>query len=382
MARTRVEIVRPAALSPSDRDAWLELLRERPELESPFLHPDFARAVGGVRDDARLALFLRGDRLVGVLPHHRRPAGLARPLAAPLNDVHGLITARGGDLALPDALALAGLSGFAHSGLLDPDAALAAGGRAEVVRVAKVGGDGDAYREARRTANSRHFSSTRRNLRVAEREFGPVEFRHPDDDYTAFARLLHWKRAQFERTGLHNVLGPEWAGRLLHSLFAMAPDAPVRGVLATVRFGGHLAAAQLNLLAGTTLHGWFVAYDPAFARGAPGLLLMEHVLRTAPALGARQVCFGAGEASYKRAYSDAEFTLVDGFTPAATPRGRSRAAAAAAWRALEHDRLGRVAALAARTRRRWRQIASAETTLAGRAAGAATAIVSLSKRPV
>jgi CelD/BcsL family acetyltransferase involved in cellulose biosynthesis len=178
------------------------------------------------------------------------------------------------------------------------------------------------------------------------------------------------------------VLGPEWSGRLLHSLFAKPDDAPVRGVLATVRFGGRLAAAQLNLLAGETLHGWFVAYDPAFARGAPGLLLMEHVLATAPALGARRVCFGTGEAAYKDCYANRSLAVLDGFTAAASSLGRSRAAADAAWRLLEDERLGRVASLAVRTRRRLRQIASAELTLGGKAAGAAAALAALSKRPV
>ena len=104
MARTSVETVRPAALSLRDRAAWLSLIRARPEYDTPFLHPDFAAAVGGVRDDARVALVLRGDHLIGVLPHHRRPAGLARPLAAPLNDVHGLVAAQGAGLNLPEAV--------------------------------------------------------------------------------------------------------------------------------------------------------------------------------------------------------------------------------------------------------------------------------------
>ena len=104
--------VHPADLTADEIAAWKALVAAEPAFGNPLLGPDFARAVGVGRSDARVTVYRDGDRVVGFLPHHRRPGGLARPLGAPLSDYHGLIAGADAGLTSARALALARLSAY------------------------------------------------------------------------------------------------------------------------------------------------------------------------------------------------------------------------------------------------------------------------------
>ena len=49
-------VLHPGELNGSERDIWDGFLRADPSLASPFLTPEFARAVGAARDDAWVAV--------------------------------------------------------------------------------------------------------------------------------------------------------------------------------------------------------------------------------------------------------------------------------------------------------------------------------------
>ena len=79
----QADILRPDALDAADLATWRGWTEATPAFGSPLLGPAFARLVGAVREDAHVAVFRDGGRTVGVLAHHRRPGGLARPIGAP-----------------------------------------------------------------------------------------------------------------------------------------------------------------------------------------------------------------------------------------------------------------------------------------------------------
>ena len=95
MASLKVEIVGIDALGEAEWAMWRAMLAANPALESPYFRPEFARVAGCISPRAAVAVFSRDGEIVGFFPHQRR-GGAMQPLAAPMNDYHGVI-------AFPDA---------------------------------------------------------------------------------------------------------------------------------------------------------------------------------------------------------------------------------------------------------------------------------------
>lgn len=360
----QADIFRPDRLPARDRAAWLAFAEETPAFRSPLLGPAFAELVGSVREDAHVAVFRRNGAAVGVLAHHRRPGGLARPIGAPWSDRHALLTAPGADFDWREALDAAELRAFRFTALVDPYALFAeAGAEGEDAAYAispAVGGD--AYWETLRAASPKRFKNIRRLEHKLEREQGPVELVVGDRSPEALDLLIRWKREQFRRTGLHDVLHPTWSRALMETLFhEERPE--LCGLLITLRARGRVIAAHFGARSGGVYHPWLAAYDPAFAAWSPGLVFLSMAVRAMPEAGLTRYELSAGSAHYKTAFADHEERLAAG----AAERGRSGPP-------LQRP------VLLERVRRRLDHIAETEITLGGRLQGFAAAVGDLSKR--
>ena len=361
----QAEVLHPGALRDADCAAWRTLAAATPQFASPLLDPAFAQAVGQVRRDAAVALFRRGGELVGVLAHHRRPGGVARPIGAPWSDAHALITAPGAPLAWRDALAAAGLRSFRFSHLVDPHGVFAgvAGIEAPAHLVLTPPGlDGEGYWESLRAGSPKRFKNIRRLEHKLEREAGLLEF-GADRSPEALAQLLGWKRAQFAQTGAQDVLHPAWSRELIARAAALH-GGPVEGLALTLRAAGRVIAGHFGVRAGGAYHPWIAAYDPAFAAYSPGMVFMSMAVREAPRLGVRRYELGAGSDAYKQVFANA-----------AEPSAAGVAALDGAPAPAPGDRL------VDRLRRRLDHIAQAEITLPGRLHGLASAVAGVRRLP-
>lgn len=364
----QAEIVRPDAVTARDVLAWRALAARTPAFRSPLLGPEFAQAVGEVRQDAAVALFRRADQLVGVLAHHRRPGGLARPIGAPWSDRHALITAPETPIDAREALAAAGLRAFRFSALMDPHGVFfraTAGSEAEAAYAIAPGetAAGADYWEVLRAASPKRFKNLRRLEHKLEREEGPVEFTFGDPSPTAFSALIDWKRDQFRRTGLHDVLHPAWSRGLMEHLFRASPHAHFRGALATLRARGRTIAAQFGVVGGGVYHPWLASYDPAFAAYSPGLLFISAMIRAMPELGLDRYELSGGGEHYKTAFASEAETLLSGEATVAEVAPKAARSA-----------------LVMRLHRRFENIAQTEITLGGRLQGVAQALAAMPKR--
>ena len=266
----RLEVLRPSELSDADIGAWRDLCAGRPQFRNPLLGPDFAIAVGAVREDARVAVWREGDKAIGFLAHHRRPGGMARPIGAPLSDYHGLVADR--RLDIRHDLAEFGLSAFRFTGLVDPDGdfAAAVAGTSEAY-VIELDHSAQAYLETLRAASAKRFKNYRRLDGKLDREVGALTLRAPDHDRAAFDQLLAWKRQQLDRTGAHDFLAPQWTRDLLASFLDMR-EGPFQGLMINLYCGdrllaGHIDAAVLD----ANLNGLAVTpvAEALAARGVP-----------------------------------------------------------------------------------------------------------------
>lgn len=365
-----VYLKHPGELTPAELHAWRTLRAGDAAYDSPFFAPEFALAVGALRDDARVMIATKTRGIELILPLQLSRSGLARPLGAPMCDVNGPIATRDGAEMLAHALAKAGIGAYAFTGWPEPHVSRSVKLRArEGSAVADLRGGFAGWLEAQRDLNPKHFKKMRRLARQGEKDFGPETVTFGPASADDLATLIRWKREQFLSTRRHDVLGAEWTRALLQACAAHR-GAEFGGVMATLRYGGKLAAAEFGLRSGGTLHGWIAGYDPAFGSCSPGLVLEERLLEQAATAGICEAVLGTGEGHYKKYYASFYTPVDDGVVMA----GGARALAAGLLHAVERGRFGPASRLAGRTRRRMDVILAVETRMADQVRGVTRAL--------
>lgn len=354
----QVEVIKPNELTQTDLAAWDLFRRETPAFHSPLLAAEFAQAVGRVREDAAIAVYRKGGRAVGFFAHHRRPGGLARPIGAPWSDYQALVSAPDAGLDGEDALRAAGLGAFRFTGLIDPfNVFEAAPGEAREAYVIAPEEGGEAYWEVLRAASPKRFKNIRRLEHKLEREQGELTF-GADTDAEAFARILSWKRDQLRRSGLHDVLAPDWVQALMSNLF-QTRDGALQGLFLTLRVAGRPIAGHFGVRIGGDYHPWIAAYDPELSAYSPGMSFMSEAIRAMPSLGLTTYDLSGGSDHYKKPFASSSTLVREG--------------------TLGRSELGLKGPLR-RIQRRLDHIATTELSLQGRVQGLAAALAASSRR--
>ncbi len=373
-----IDIIRPDALSPADRQAWDAFRAADPRLTHPYLDWRYVEAAAAV-PGAALAVFRRDGRVAGYFPFQRR-GRLIQPLGAPLTDYHGAVADRDTGLT-PDLVAQALGATLRVGGWVTSD-----GGEGFQVRrrmAADVSGGATALEAACEARNHKFWKNLRRLERAFERDHGPVEFVWDDRDPAVLDWIVTEKRAQYRRTRRHDVFACGWTETLLRRLFQLRTEGGGYGLrLSSLRDrDGRMAAAEASLDDGTTLHMWFPVFDPVFARCGPGMLLTWKEMQAAAADGYALVDFGSGDEGYKTAFAEARDPVLVGVAmggrpPIAPKAGHLlREAGSAPLRRLG-DSLGRrldVIDACATTRAEWWSGAAAAALAAARKAARKTA---------
>jgi CelD/BcsL family acetyltransferase involved in cellulose biosynthesis len=146
--------------------------------------------------------------------------------------------------------------------------------------------------------SARFRANSRRRRSNIERELGPLRFEPNVRDGTVFSTLCNWKREQYKKTGVLDVLGMQWVRELLERILEFR--GPEFSAMMPVLYAGDRVLAICYLLrSGNVLHSWFPAYDREAARHSPGMELNLEILRAAPALGISRVDLGKGQEDYK-----------------------------------------------------------------------------------
>lgn len=332
------ELLRGDELGPTELELWRHWQNADPAIRSPFLAPDYARAVSQVHPGARIAVLARGGRIEAFLPF-QYPTRLGRalahgePIGGPMTDAVGVIAAPDFAASPTELLHASGLRSFLFTHLVTDQGRcglvadqLDQGLSIELITAA---GYWDELRGRRRHV----FEEIERRRRRAIEELGPLTFRlDAPSPFDALERLIALKTKQYRRTGVANALDPAWKRDLLRRLAALrAPDCA--GVMSTLEAGGRLLAAHFGLRGGTVLHYWFPAYDPDHARYAPGRLLLAAIIDAAGEHGIARIERGIGTTPAKRDFANVEVTYGRGLLLAPGLRGGAvRLALAARWR--------------------------------------------------
>ncbi len=361
MAGLEVDIVAIDALDESQWTTWRAMLAANPVLNSPYFRPEFARVAGRISPDAAVAVFSRDGQTVGFFPHQRR-GGAMQPLAAPMNDYHGVIAFPGQAPPLEEAARALGATRLNVTAWVG-ETALGEDRRTVQVELGEGGYDG--WYAERRTTHGKFFKDKERARRSMEAELGPMRVERGLHDPALLDWLIDLKRDQYRRTARHDIFACGWTAELLHAL--LKEDSEGFGAsMAGLWAGDRLTAIEYSLHAGDQYHFWFPGYDPAMARCSPGILLSMDTMRLSAPLGYRTFDFGFEGEHYKKYFCNGAHIVREAMV---LKPGIGAAVSEAAVGVLG----GRGERLRTSVRRRWAAIEACETTPGNRLKGAVQA---------
>lgn len=361
-----VEIVKAEALSPADIDLWRAMLAANSALASPYFRPEFTQVAGQISPDAAVAVILRRGETVGFFPHQRRGSSIL-PLAAPMNDYHGVIARPG------DAPSLEELAGLMKAPRLRVGAWVGqsiSGEDRETLMVSMPSEGYEPWYAERRQTWGKYFKDKERARRSLSAELGEIKVECNLRDPTLLDHLLALKRDQYRRTGRHDIFDCGWTSELLHALLQARGEDDFGASMAAMWAGGKLTAVEYSLHAGDRYHFWFPVYEPSLARCSPGILLSMDTMRLASEEGYRVFDFGFGGEGYKKYFCNQTQTVREAVV---TRPGLAASVSNAAAGLLNTAGKARGDRLRTSIQRRWAAIEACETTPARRLHGAVQA---------
>ncbi|WP_033291130.1 GNAT family N-acetyltransferase [Amycolatopsis jejuensis] len=298
-------------LAPRELDAWHTLRAANPVLDSPYFHPAFAAAVHAEGPPVKVAIVEEGNQITALFPVHTE-GGIARPAGWPAADFQSPILAAGNNFPVAGLLPALKTGAFGFDHLLDPGKEFAPWIESAMPSpFLDVEGGLDAYLARASRSGKDNMGQARRRAAKAAREHGELRFVADNRDPALLDEVIRLKRGQYAATGARDYFAEPSRKALLHRLFTTKEDS-FSGLLSTVHVGQKLLAAHFGIRDGGVLHWWFPVYDPAFARLAPGWILLRELVQSAPHLGVHRIDLGRGEDEYKRRAMTGQVTVHQG----------------------------------------------------------------------
>lgn len=358
-----VEIISTDALTEAHVAAWRAMIAANPALASPYFRPEFTQVAGSISPDAAVAVFRRDGEIVGFFPHQMR-GGTIQPLAAPMNDYHGVISRPGEGPCLEQVARSLGAPRLRVGAWVGE----AQEGEDRETLMVSMPEDGYApWYEERRKTWGKYYKDKERARRSLEAELGPIRVERGLRDPALLDQLIALKRDQYRRTGRHDIFDCGWTRDLLHALLQTRGEDDFGASMAAMWAGGKLVAVEYSLHAGDRYHFWFPVYEPGLARCSPGILLTLDTMRLASEEGYRVFDFGFGGEGYKKYFCNANQTVREAVV---MRPGLAASVSDAAVGLLNRAGKQRGERLRASMRRRWAAIEACETTRANRFLGA------------
>ncbi|CAL9339001.1 hypothetical protein SUDANB58_00226 [Streptomyces sp. enrichment culture] len=321
MPGKRILVLGPHELSPDDHKVWRGIREESGAPANPFLDPEFTAAVGRVRPGARVAVLTQDGVAAGFFPFERGPLGQGRAIGLGVSDSQGAVLRPGVGLDPRVLLRACGLSSWEFDNLEAGQRVFVPHADEELASPVVDLGDGfERYRERLRERSPGFLRQVLAKERKLARQAGEVRFVHDARDPQALRALMRWKSAQYRRTGRRDRFAQEWITELVE-LLARGEVPECRGVLSVLYAGGRPVAAHFGLCSRTVLSWWFPAYDRAYGRYSPGLVLHLRMLEAAAARGIERVDLGSGPARYKDSFKTRDDVVYEGAVVRPGPGG-------------------------------------------------------------
>ncbi|WP_432588981.1 GNAT family N-acetyltransferase [Streptomyces sp. HD1123-B1] len=341
-----IGVYRPGELTAADREAWTALqskahLLGSPELANPFLAPEFTLAVGRCRRGVRIAVVREEGEPVAFFPFQRTRFGVGRAIGLGLSDAQGLVHRPGFQWDPRELMRACGLSLWEFDHLVEGQRPFTAGVRGEFPSpVIDVDRGYEAYLAELRSRSPKFTRSTLAKARRLARDHGEVVYVHDERDPAVLRTLIGWKSTQYRRTGRSDRFAHPWIVRLVQQLFHTR-RASFEGLLSVLYADGKPVAAHFGLRSDRVLACWFPAYDPAYAKFSPGLVLHLRMAEGAAGQGVAYLDLGRGEKEYKDSLKTRDLRVSEGWVARRHPVAFGHRAHRAPVRALRNTVLSR-----------------------------------------
>ncbi|OAH15879.1 GNAT family N-acetyltransferase [Streptomyces jeddahensis] len=341
-----ITVYRPGELTAADRAAWTALqskahLDGSPQLANPFLSPEFAIAVGRCRRGVRVAVVREDGEPAAFFPFQKSATGVGRAVGLGVSDSQGVVHRPGFTWDAEQLLRACGLAVWEFDHLVEGQTPFEAGASGTFPSpVMDIDQGYEAYLSRLRQQSPKFTRTTLAKERKLDREHDGVRYVHDERDPAALRALMAWKSAQYRRTGRSDRFAHEWINRLVQHLFHSRSES-FAGVLSVLYADGRPVAAHFGLRSERVLACWFPAYDPAFAKYSPGLILHLRMAEAAAADGIAYLDLGRGQKEYKDSLKTREIFVSEGWVTRRHPVAIGHRARRAPVRALRNTVLAR-----------------------------------------
>jgi CelD/BcsL family acetyltransferase involved in cellulose biosynthesis len=308
----QVKLIDPAELGSAEIAAWHAMQRATPSLLNPFLSAEFAKAVGGFRSDARIAVLTKDQAITGFFPFERRRFSVGVPICGWLSPCPGIVHAPGADWDTRELLQGSRLSAWHFDNLIVDQQPFkpyhAATAPSPIIDLA----DGfDSYYAKLQTNSPRFCKELARKTRKLGREAGDLRIVTDSRDTSLLRTLIAWKSDQYRRTSHVDRFERPWVVGLLEALLAADSDY-LSGMLSALYAGDQPVAGQFGLRTGNLLVGWFTAYDIRFREYSPGLIQLMQTAQKLAATGLQEIHMGKGAKNFTQQLKNGDIPLAEG----------------------------------------------------------------------
>jgi CelD/BcsL family acetyltransferase involved in cellulose biosynthesis len=313
-----ITVYRPGELTAADRTAWADVqsqaaAMDSPQLGNPFLAPEFALAVGRHRRGVRIAVIRENGRPVAFFPYQRTASGVGRAVGLGLSDCQGLVHLPGFQWDSRELLRVCGLAVWEFDHLVAGQKAFEEGaGSWHPSPVMDVEHGYQAYLGHLRSHAPKFVRTTLAKERKLGRDLGEVHYVHDQRDPAALHTLMEWKSAQYRRTGRSDRFSKAWIVELAEHLFHSRSDT-FAGLLSVLYAGDRPVAAHFGMRSPSVLACWFPAYDPAYSKYSPGLILHLKMAEAAACEGNAYLDLGRGAKDYKESLKTRDLMVSEGW---------------------------------------------------------------------
>src|SRR5579875_1221730 len=296
----RVTVVRPDDLGPSEAGLWARFQASSAMTLNPFLSFTFARTVGRARPNARVAVVEDDGQIAAFLPFELGAQGVGMPIGYPMNNLQGFVGS-GSPVDARWVVKRSRLRGWRFTSVPVDQRALApfhyAGTTVPCPVIDLTKGD------------LSHISMRRKARRAMERQLGAVSLEWNSTQPAHIDRLIEWKSRKYR--GTSELFADATARGIVRELATSDGD-DCRGVVSVLCAGAQPVAVHVGLLGPRSLVGWFMSYDPALSRFAPGMMLWHPLAKAAVERGIGHIDLGSGQDTYKFGLSNDSYVVAGG----------------------------------------------------------------------
>jgi CelD/BcsL family acetyltransferase involved in cellulose biosynthesis len=281
--------------------------------------------VGRHHPNTKVAVGFSGGDATAFFAFHPSRNGYVRAVGAPFCDYQAIVTDPAQRVDGGAFLSAANISSVSFSSLMDPHDLLdhtqlrtVAGYRID------TGGNSAVFEAALRAANPKWAKNVRRLMNKMNRELGEAQLVGFDTNPTSFDTLMAIKVAQFQETGVTNVVRSPWVQGMMKELFE-TQAANFGGCFVSLYAGTKFVAGHFGVRLGSWFHPWIASTCPLSHPYSPGIIFLNEMIRQSDKLGLHVIDLSAGHSHYKAQFCRDPVQVLAGVVGQRTSQAPSQA---------------------------------------------------------